>query len=688
MNWVQELLDLYEKNEKLAGEMTYMKHDTKKGKIRIPLVLLPVSHTTVLAQITVTVDFAGNLLKAETVAEDDRVTIIPVTEKSGSRTAGVEPHPLCDNLKYLAGDYMQYYAGKEGKEKDFSQNHILYMEGLRVWKDSEFTHDKVKAVYRYLEKGSLLHDLVKWDIIQLDERGKMAENIKILGIPQADAFVRFRILEADEVSAEMLADEAGRYMPECWKDKTLFQSFIQYYQSHAGEKEISYLTGNMDSVSYLHPKKIRNEGDGGKLFSSNDETYFTFRGRFSDKSEAVVWGYMDSQKIHNALKWIIRKQGYSWDDLTVVIWASDLQPLPDAKADTDTICDQAKENLDSYDGWGDEPEEEEVHKYDTDEPGARLFGQAMRGYERCLDKMSRTVLLALDSATPGRVSMAENRVLLSSNYIRSLEYWHNSCRWLHTKYKNGNIVTYSGMTGVETLAKILYGTEQNGVLTLPGSAKLCADLYKRLLPCITDRRKIPEDLVKLAVHRASSPVSFKEWYNWENVLETACSLVKKQLFDKNPREEWKVALDKGCDKRDYLYGRLLAVAHYAEFRTYQKDERKDERRDTNAQRYMTAFAQRPMHTWKVIEENLQPYLARLKQGEADRYRNLLDDITDKFTVKDFQEESSLNGLYLLGFHSQLVALRNSWEDIVKKKTPGESDALQDAQEDEESQDFS
>ena len=32
-----------------------------------------------------------------------------ITEKSGSRTAGKEPHPLCDNLRYLAGDYTKYY---------------------------------------------------------------------------------------------------------------------------------------------------------------------------------------------------------------------------------------------------------------------------------------------------------------------------------------------------------------------------------------------------------------------------------------------------------------------------------------------------------------------------------------------------------------------------------------------------
>ena len=44
-------------------------------------------------------------MNAELVDLNDKLTIIPVTEKSGSRTAGKEPHPLCDNLRYLAGDY-------------------------------------------------------------------------------------------------------------------------------------------------------------------------------------------------------------------------------------------------------------------------------------------------------------------------------------------------------------------------------------------------------------------------------------------------------------------------------------------------------------------------------------------------------------------------------------------------------
>ena len=106
MNWISELCDIYDKNSNHVGE--YLPNKGKKGKERIPVVLLPVFHTTVAAQITVDIDVNGSFLGAQRVASEDKMTIIPVTETSGSRTAGIEAHPLCDNLKYLAGDYMEY----------------------------------------------------------------------------------------------------------------------------------------------------------------------------------------------------------------------------------------------------------------------------------------------------------------------------------------------------------------------------------------------------------------------------------------------------------------------------------------------------------------------------------------------------------------------------------------------------
>ena len=60
--------------------------------------------------------------------------------------------------------------------------------------------------------------------------------------------------------------------------------------SMGGKEELDYLTGERQTVSYLHSKKIRNEGDGAKLISSNDEANYTFRGRFSTKEQAFAIG--------------------------------------------------------------------------------------------------------------------------------------------------------------------------------------------------------------------------------------------------------------------------------------------------------------------------------------------------------------------------------------------------------------
>ena len=76
MSWVNELIDLYEINSDKIGVIEYRRD--------MPYVLLPPFHTTVTAQITVTIDQDGNFINAELVDLNDKLTIIPVTEKSGS----------------------------------------------------------------------------------------------------------------------------------------------------------------------------------------------------------------------------------------------------------------------------------------------------------------------------------------------------------------------------------------------------------------------------------------------------------------------------------------------------------------------------------------------------------------------------------------------------------------------------
>ena len=149
MNWEEELFDLYEKNSKEVGVIRYKEYRKKDKTERIPYVLLPPFHTTVTAQIEVVIDGDGNFLGASKIENEDKMTIIPVTEKSGSRTAGKDPHPLCDNLKYLAGDYENYVEDEKDNAVEY---YNTYIQALGQWHHSAHTHKKVDAVYHYLRK--------------------------------------------------------------------------------------------------------------------------------------------------------------------------------------------------------------------------------------------------------------------------------------------------------------------------------------------------------------------------------------------------------------------------------------------------------------------------------------------------------------------------------------------------------
>lgn len=644
MSYVNELIDLYNKNQDKIGVIEY------RGDI--PYVLLPPFHTTVTAQITVTIDQNGNFMRAELVAQNDKMTIIPVTEKSGSRTAGKEPHPLCDNLRYLAGDYKDYY-------KDDGVCNELYMSQIEKWEKSTYSHEKVKAIYLYLKKATLIKDLVEQKIIKLNDNNQIDDKENMEGIVQTKAFVRFIIRSTGENLYREIPDE-------CWKDRTLQDCYIKYVRSQEREKGMCYLTGNMESISYLHSKKIRNEGDGAKLISANDSQNFTYRGRFANREEAVAVGSETSQIVHNTLKWIIRKQGAFFDTMTIVTWESDQLSMPKWNMDTESIITEYENEQEEndWDSWDDDwSEEEEVS--DGNPITAEKFYKALNGYGKKVDNTSNMILLAFDAATPGRLAMIENVTLDTARYLKNIEKWHNDCNWIHEKWKDGKRIQFWGMVGVRDIADILFGIENKGKLSIVdgNGKKLYAEVAKRLLPCIWYGSNIPYDYVNLAVVKASNPLTYKERKNWERVLTLACSMVKKNEKDRN-KEEWNAALDKSAKDRSYLYGRLLAVADRIEYMTY---DAKDNGRITNAKRYMSTFSQRPYETWKVIEENIQPYLAKLDVVKRKYYENLLSEICNLFDIDKFKENKKLDGLYLLGFHSQEYDLRFKKENSEEKK---------------------
>lgn len=616
MSWTDELYNIY---ERFCG--------TEADGAP----LLPVSHSTANAQLELTIDESGSFCGAVRVSKEDAVTIIPVTEGSGARSSGICPHPFADKLVYIAGDYGKY---AEGKRSDNSKFFTAYIEQLRDWANSEFCHPAVTALLAYLEKGVLIKDLIADKALVIyEDTGKLKQSEKINGIAQADSMVRIRIQYRD-TSREN----------RTWMDKSLYDSFIAFNSSNMGECGLCYALGDVLPITYKHPNKIRNAGDKAKLISTNDESGFTYRGRFANKEQAASVSYEFSQKVHNALKWLISRQGKAIDSLTILIWESDLNNLPSVY---DAVSD------DDFEDFG------EVEQNTPDDPnklGAaykKQLDQSIFGHENTLKPTSKTMVMMLDAATTGRLSMIMYTELETTRFLKNLCAWHEQTAWLRFSPKLKKNVL--GSFCMEEIVKCAFGTEQeqNGKTSLVCKPEVRRDTYQRLIPCVTEGRKLPRDIMNTLVNKASNPLAYSQQsYNWQLVIEVACGMIKKVKTDN--KEECNMALDKECTDRDYLYGRLLAWADAAESSTYDDEDRN--KRVTNARRYFNAFANRPYTTWGVIERNLNPYLNRLTGGSRVYFTKIYNEINDKFARKEFMDNSKLEPEFLLAYSCQLKAI--------------------------------
>lgn len=117
-----------------------------------------------------------------------------------------------------------------------------------------------------------------------------------------------------------------------------------------------------------------------------------------------------------------------------------------------------------------------------------------------------------------------------------------------------------------------------------------------------------------------------------------------------------MSLEEDRTTRDYLFGRLLAIAENIESHALFLAK---EKRDTNAAKLMQRFADHPCSTWRSIELALTPYKTRLRAnrpGVLVKREKLLDAVIGMFTGGDFTNDNKLSGEFLLGYHCQRSAL--------------------------------
>lgn len=404
MSWLSYCYKTYQNSVSEIGKQ-------QPGKVP----LLPVAHTTQQVNIEVELDKDGNFQYAGLLAQDQRTTIIPCTEESSARTSGMVPHPLVDKLQYIAADYPTFGGSKES-------GWPLYHKQLQAWCTSPYAHPAVCTVLHYLEKECLIADLVKANILFIDENGTLPTKWQgnkedkppildtLAGSDQTESFVRFRV---DNVDLS--------------RDTTVRESFIRFYETQL--KDIDYCTvqGIKMPVSTLSPYKIRNPGDRAKLISSNDNTNYTYRGRFADAAQALSIGYETTQKAHSALRWLVSKQGVNTGDQTVLVWGTQNEAVPNVLGDTLDIAQEY--NPLAGDDWDDFEEDTERLPADTQEEIARQFNRAILGYQHQLKDNSQTAVMILDSATPGRLSIRYYQELQGSKLLANIKDWHDTFQW-------------------------------------------------------------------------------------------------------------------------------------------------------------------------------------------------------------------------------------------------------------------
>ena len=633
--------------------------------------LTPVGYTIQNAHIVIAIDGQGNFQTARVMPPKTAI-LLPATESSENRTSGEAPHPLADKIQYVAKDYSNY----GGEKKAYFDG---YLKQLKAWCESPFTHPKVQAVLNYVAKGRVVADLVKAGIFPLDSEGKVLNKWETEG----DAPSIFSVLPKTKGEIEFgsalvcwQVEIAGDVHSQTWTDKTIQQSWADYAASEKAEKGFCLVQGEEAVISTMHPAKLRHTGDKAKLISSNDTAGYTFRGRFATAEEAASVSADVSAKAHSALRWLISRQGIRNGDQVTVAWAISGKPIPSpmkdisSEIDWDNLDLSAVENPDEFSSQTSSEQLSPDWSVNIGHAAAQIIKKKLHGYQAKLKAHEQISLIMLDSATPGRMALTYYQEFLPADYFTNLDAWIDDFSW-YQRYsieqpnakKSDKKKTLWAFVPPSpySIAEAVYGKSLSDTLK--------KQLYARLLPVIAGGTSvpIPEDLMRQSFQAACNPNGCENW-EWQRNIGVACALYKgwrARHHDLSQRRTYPMSLDTQNRSRDYLYGRLLAVAENTEsYALYLAGEK----RATTAERYMQRFAEHPFATWRNIELALKPYQERLRNNGKDTGAQAIGEIMELFATDDFTCDDKLSGEFLLGYHCQKMEIARRIADFSANKS--------------------
>lgn len=609
MGLLQKALETYDNMSALVGKPI-------EGKST----LAPVGYMSIKMNIEVTIKANGDFVSAE--LRDGEEIIIPVTEESSGRSGThfwKHPHSLCD--------YVDFVCELE------DNRHNLYLEQLIKWHESEYSHPMVDAVLAYVSKGTVLQDLERNQCI-VREKDDSVKNLKDM--------IGWKVIGLQENSGPV------------WENKELMHLYELFYREYINADavhEICFLSGTKEAIAKQHLKGVVSLHGNSKIISGNDNSNYTYRGRFETSDEAVAVSYIASQKAHNALKWIISNDGVIYGNRVVVCWNPGKKEIP-------SVINPLLPQRDV----------ESLPKPSEYKDVLRNIINSFQSYENSekLQKHDAVIFAAFDAATSGRLSVTYYSEQQASDYLDRLLEWDSTCCWI---YKNFGV----NFPSLYQIILMAYGSQRGN----DESAKIELDpqikgeQMQRVISCKLNGAKFPKDIIVQMRHKADNLQIYSR-NNREKLLFTVCAVIKKYRYD-HWKEDWSMALDVDTKDRSYQFGRLLAVMEKIEKDTYDAADN----RETNAIRMQQKFVQRPFYTTdKVMQKLKSAYLPRLSMGTRIYYDSLIGEIMEK--ISDFSNELNrpLSETYLLGYYLQKNALYTKKRAENDNKTENVSEDIE------------
>lgn len=435
--------------------------------------------------IDVTIRSDGSLTDDIEIRKDESApTLLAVTEESASRTSGAAttPHGLNDALYFMTPGY---FLDKDGVNISYK----AYRDQLASWCASDHPCRQAEAVLKCITDNDIVTAVrEKYQDTDIEKLKKYV--------------VRWRVL----------SDDASE-IPETWLNADTIRSWTLFYEElhkKDGDTAFDILSGETADIEEIHPKAVAAYGNS-KLISTatKENALLNFSGeRFTDKSQIPQIGYVSSQKMHNALSWLVKNQSIAVSKNALPFCTSDDKPKY-------LICFSTGQTVNS----------------EADEALSTLFGITLdkdSGYEsqlgdvknllfkgqRISDISDHVVVFMLDRSGDGRFAPVMYHSYGAEEYLKKIADWYENCAWFRRKADG----TYGMMpVSVMEIVKCACGTlrsDDKGKSYFDPNDSMYKDTVNTLLEVVLDGKNIPESLIrKLAFQLTSQARGMKDLRN-------------------------------------------------------------------------------------------------------------------------------------------------------------------------------